>query len=1664
MQLIVKTFSLLKVLQIEMPLISSLKSSRTREKRALMREQDEADELLQTDLSDNLPENLKLSLSIGKVLLNLETKLKRLETANDKLAEAFGQGEDTEAAEQFQTTLDEESELTDNTITKISRLKLMKEELERRRRDRESESSSTRGLEQRVVQVQEQINRLQSAPSDTRLAGIWSQPTAEGPIKPPQLEIPMFDGNVLKWQEFWDAFEASIDKGKYSSVDKMNYLKSKLTKEALDAISGYQLSNSNYEVVVEVLKRRFGNAQLIIDAHYRSLAHLPAATNQSGKLRQCYDTMECHLRSLEALGENTEHRHFVALITEKLPQKVLYQLYMMKGEDPWTVAKLRELLGKHISAMEMAGGESQPPPLKTTHKPTNWDREFRNPHRVPRPTAGELLVGGSSNSGNSRPNLKCVYCGQNHWSDECTKYTSQRARMEKLKGSCFRCLQRGHMAKDCQRQRSCAHCGKNNHHRSLCPKLFANNEEKPPESGLQAVNTCGEVDATTAEEAAVVGGSHVLMQTATATISDTSGNQSMPIRMILDSGSQRTYITEKLAKNLKLKLSPIEKVTVATFGSDKVKLIKYRPTKLQISLRDGSLMPVEASVVPHITGKLSRIPLNTEDLTFLKNEGWEPKLADSLPTDSELTSVDLLIGNDYYFDLLMSKKMEFGGGLFLFQSKLGWILGGRYLTTTDPVSVPNLLVCTMGIAPTSMKPSTHMLNEVDLSLADKPNLDIFWNLESIGIIDSPSTSDDDKALEMFNNTVKFEDGRYLVTWPWKESHPSLPDNYQLAVGRLKSTLQRLKKDPHLLQMYSAIIQEQLERGIIEKVCSKSKQGVIQHYIPHHAVITPTKSTTKVRVVYDASAKTRQINKSLNECLYRGPVMLPDLCGLLIRFRMHTIAVVADVEKAFLSVGLQPQDRDVTRFLWLKNPKKVTVEGNLQVFRFCRIPFGVVSSPFLLGATIVHHLKQTNTSLATSLQRDIYVDNVVTGVQNLSEAKNLYTDAKALFANASMNLREWSSNSKKFSQFLAEEDRASGAICKVLGILWNCDSDTLTVSTTVGAKMKKVYTKREVLQVMASIFDPLGYFSPTVLMAKLFIQGLWKEKCEWDTTLSDEKLQKWELILESLECIPQHSIARNIILPDDSVEFTLLCFSDASSKAYAAAIYLYQASKTSAKVDLIFSKTRLASEHVTIPRLELLGILIGVRSLKFVEKEIGVPVTSKILWTDSQCVLQWMQSTKPLPVFVKNRLKEIKSLEGVDFRYVPTENNPADMATRGKPPQELSSIWWSGPHWLKQPKDQWPKWKLPETKPNETADTDKVFYEAKLVAGEGSCPKNRDLPDGIGNLINEQRISTLRKLLRVTAWLFRFTNKLMKRNMEDGPLTATELQRAKLVWDLYIQNKCYSEVIQSTKQGKRSDLGNKLNLMIDNDGLLRCKGRYDNVNLEETTKYPKLLPKGEHYIRLVIEDYHCKFLHSGVSQTLAHTRKEYWIPHGRSQVKKVLKHCRICRRTEGNPFKMPRMPPWPKERVNEALPFEYTGLDYFGPLYVKQRPDTSHQTVEKKVWVCLFTCLVVRAIHLEIVEDMSADQFLLCLRRFMARRGTPRQIISDNAKQFKLARKTLNKAQQETLQHNKIQDYVAGRGVQWTLIVELAPWMGGVYERLVGITKRVLRKTLGVSCL
>ena len=187
-------------------------------------------------------------------------------------------------------------------------------------------------------------------------------------------------------------------------------------------------------------------------------------------------------------------------------------------------------------------------------------------------------------------------------------------------------------------------------------------------------------------------------------------------------------------------------------------------------------------------------------------------------------------------------------------------------------------------------------------------------------------------MDWFKGTVSRIYKRYFVSWPWREENEChFPENFELSLERLKSLIKCLEKNPDLQEKYNNIIQEQIAKGIIERVESSEEDNENRkHYIPHHAVITPEKTTTKIRIVYDASAKIKRSAKSLNKCLYRGPVILEDLCGLLLRFRMKKIGMVSDIEKAFLQVGLHEADRDVTRFLWLKDIQKSVSKENLLV--------------------------------------------------------------------------------------------------------------------------------------------------------------------------------------------------------------------------------------------------------------------------------------------------------------------------------------------------------------------------------------------------------------------------------------------------------------------------------------------------------------------------------------------------------------------------------------------------------------------------------------------------------------------------------------------------------------------------------------------------------------
>ena len=296
-------------------------------------------------------------------------------------------------------------------------------------------------------------------------------------------------------------------------------------------------------------------------------------------------------------------------------------------------------------------------------------------------------------------------------------------------------------------------------------------------------------------------------------------------------------------------------------------------------------------------------------------------------------------------------------------------------------------------------------------------------------------------------------------------------------------------------------------------------------------------------------------------------------GILLRFHIYTIVVLADIEKAFLQIGIQEYERDVTRFLWFKSsnePEKV--EGNLSVYRFCCVPFGIICSPFLLEATLKFHLKKEGSAIANMIRDNIYVDNLCVGANSVDEACSIYKEAKEIFKGASMNLREWSSNSREFLNCLSVKERSIGKVLRVFGLLWNHVEDYTQILTF---KFEgSTVTKREMLSYISRIYGPLGMVAPVILFGKLFLQKLWSCKLDWDDSLPPLLFQEWENIAKTLQQLIKLQLPHSACRNTENLTYEIATFCDASAKSYASAVYLRVVDQNLVQVNLILSKTRL----------------------------------------------------------------------------------------------------------------------------------------------------------------------------------------------------------------------------------------------------------------------------------------------------------------------------------------------------------------------------------------------------------------------------------------------------------------------------------------------------------
>ena len=477
---------------------------------------------------------------------------------------------------------------------------------------------------------------------------------------------------------------------------------------------------------------------------------------------------------------------------------------------------------------------------------------------------------------------------------------------------------------------------------------------------------------------------------------------------------------------------------------------------------------------------------------------------------------------------------------------------------------------------------------------------------------------------------------------------------------------------------------------------------------------------------------------------------------------------------------------------------------------------------------------------------------------------------------------------------------------------------------------------------------------------------------------------------------------------------------------------------------MMSKSRTAPlKQLTLPKLELKAAVLAAKLSHFIRTSLNINSTL-YLWSDSQIVLHWIASQKPLKPFVSHRVNQIRTISTC-WNYCPSADNPADLLTRGMTFQQLRSspMWRHGPSWLTL-RELWPSWE-----PTDVLTTQLLTESTECKQSDQPSPQNS--PADLLKVLDIERYSSLQKLLAVTAYVLRFINIIRQRvstNMKH--LTTIELAKANIKWLHAVQHEAFFAEISNLKsQSPRLPLVRQLRLFLDEDQLIRCGGRIHNAPLSELTKFPYLLPSKHRFTNLVISQAHVMQHHSGVNSTLTTIRQQYWIPSGRQRVRSLLRKCVICRKTTGKAYTTPDPPPLVKCRVNKTQSFEVTGVDFTSALYVRGREG------ELKVYICLFTCAVSRAIHLEIVLELSLECFLQAFRRFVSQRSLPRLLLSDNASTYLAAAEEL----QKLLSSAALKEDLSRRGVEWRFIPKRAPWFGGFWERLIALTKSALKKVL-----
>lgn len=1452
-------------------------------------------------------------------------------------------------------------------------------------------------LAKKVIMKYETINSTEP----NTIASAYAQASNLVNIKLPTIQLPKFEGKYSNWLEFRDTYESLIHtNASINEIQKFHYLRASLEGSASEVIQSLEFTARNYAVAWAALLDRYNNNRLLVMNHVQALFNIDSISKESAEsLRKIIDSVSKNLRALEQLDQPTSNWDtlIVYLITSKLDTVTLREWENYKSDK--NVPNFNDLKTFLKARADL---------LETLNSNQAEKKQIKS------------SVKGFLVTEDKQTYVKCRVCQKDHYIQNCPEFlklttNDKHAKVMNLR-LCFNCLRPGHMTKVC-RKGTCKKCNSKHHTLLHIEKQSTEKENVASTSSSVALSSC-------------LSDNYVLLSTVFIQARDNLGKMHT-VRALLDSGSQSSYLTRQLSDRLRIRTS---KVNITVLGLNQTTTNIESECDLEIqSLHNAFSVNLKCFVVPEIAGLLPSFPLKVTDIDIPKNI----KLAD--PSFDKPGRVDMLIGANLFWQVLSIGQITFGRDKPILQkTRFGWIVSGP---------IPN-------------KPMETTICKFTQNYDVQHQLAKFWEMEECQN-ERPFTTEELECEAHFKKHVsRTQDGRFVVTLPLKDSAEMLGESYEHAQKRFNALEKKLEKTPVLKKRYVEFMNEYRDLGHMSKL-EGNKIEKTGYYMPHRGVVREDSLTTKLRVVFDASAPTSN-GISFNNLQMTGPTIQNELFAILLRFRQYQYVIAGDIAKMYRQILVTPKQRNLQRILWRED-----TSSPIETFQLNTVTYGTTAAPFLAIRCLwqlAEDNKYEHPTLAEIIKSDFYVDDLLTGADDLEEAAVITKGVLDILKQGQFDLRKFYSNNNQALKYVTETHSSATILkfgenenTKTLGLTWCPVKDNLMYSISDVRKEKKI-TKRIILSTIAQIFDPLGLLGPCTVNAKIIMQQLWLEKLTWDESLPAHIHAAWSQFRDELPLLNHLKINR-LVLCQNAKRIELHGFSDASEKAYGGCVYLRSIGEDgNAHVHLLCSKSKVAPlKTVTVPRLELSGALILARLAKKVASALRVTLTECTLWCDSTIVLAWLKiSPNRLKPFVSNRVAEIQELTAQHtWRHVPSVENPADLLSRGLMPGciDNANLWWNGPEFLKEEERFWP------TKPDSILTKDQDLPDTKKIITTLHIQQAERFP--------VERFSKLNTLKRVVAWIIRFKTNCLKKSEESyfKCLSQNEIHNAFKKLVNLAQNEFFEREIRALENGTHIAKSSKilnLNPILDEDKLLRVGGRLENSLLTPDAKHPLLMHHKHHLARLITEEEHIRLLHAGPQQLLASLREQFWIVGGRTLVKSVVKRCMTCFRHRPRAIQ-PIMGQLPEERLAPSPPFCVTGIDYAGPVLIKDRKGRGART--RKCYVGVFVCFTTKAIHLELISDLTKDSFLMCLKRFIGRRGKPNQIVSDNGRNFVAAHKELKQLYDFVKTHNDdLLNACSKENIVWKFIPPYAPHFGGLWEAGVKSCKYHLKRVLGNASL